>query len=235
MDVGGAQGVSDGKVDLIDFAALCNQGYILVIEGAIPTGASGHFCHIGGEMTMIEAFDRFSEHADSIIAVGTCAAFGGISAASPNLTNALSVKGALSYLGRTKPFVNIPGCPMHPDWFVETVVNLLAGNDVPLDTDKRPLQYFGKKIHGDNKCPYKGLEEVHNLGEQGCLQAIGCKGQDTYADCYSRKWNNPGQGQAGVNWCVAARTPCQGCTQPDFPDGMMPFYDLHDMSETNYE
>ncbi len=237
MDVGGAQGSPDGKVDLIDFAALCNQGYILVIEGAIPTGASGHFCHIGGEMTMIEAFDRFSEHADSIIAVGTCAAFGGISAASPNLTDALSVDGALAYLSRTKPVVNIPGCPMHPDWFVETVVNLLAGNSVPLDSFKRPTQYFGERIHQSGNCPYKddGLDEVHNLGELGCLQEIGCKGQYTYADCYSRKWNNPGQGQAGVNWCVAARTPCHGCTQPNFPDGMTPFYNLHDMDETNYE
>jgi hydrogenase small subunit len=231
MDIDGPQGVPDGKVDLIDFAALCRQGYILVVEGSIPTGASGHFCHIGSGMTMIEAFDRFSQHADSILAVGTCAAFGGIPAANPKPTNALSVDGALAYLSRTKTVINIPGCPIHPDWFVGTVVYLLAGNPVTLDAYKRPMQYFGKRIHQEGNCPFRGWQEVHNLGEQGCLKEIGCKGPTTYADCYSRKWNNPGKGQAGVNWCVAARTPCHGCTQPNFPDGMTPFYDLHDMQE----
>lgn len=231
MDLDGPQGIPDGKVDLIDFAALCRQGYILVVEGAIPTGAGGNFCHVGGHMTMIEAFDRFSEHADSIIAVGTCAAFGGIPAANPNPTNALSVQGALNYLGRTKPVFNISGCPIHPDWFVGTVVNLLAGNPVPLDSFNRPRAYFGEKIHDSGNCPFKGWQEVHDLGQQGCLKEIGCRGPRTYADCYSRKWNNPGQGQTGVNWCIAARVPCHGCTQPDFPDGMTPFYDLHDMQE----
>jgi hydrogenase small subunit len=231
MDVTGPQGVPDGKVDMVDFAAICKQGYILVVEGSIPTGSSGRFCHIGSGMTMIEAFDQFSTHAQSIIAVGTCASFGGIPAANPKPTNALSVDGALAYLSRTKTVINIPGCPIHPDWFVGTGVNLLAGNPVTLDSYKRPMQYFGNRIHQEGNCPFKGWQEVHNLGEQGCLKEIGCKGTVTYADCYSRKWNNPGKGQAGVNWCVAARTPCHGCTQPNFPDGMTPFYDLHDMQE----
>ncbi|HML75781.1 MAG TPA: hypothetical protein PKB02_14925 [Anaerohalosphaeraceae bacterium] len=222
----------DNKVDLYDFAALTQQGFILVVEGSIPTGAEGHYCHIGGGMTMIEAFDLFSARAQSIIAIGTCATFGGIPAANPKPTSALSVDGALTYLGRTANVINIPGCPAHPDWFVGTVVNLLAGNAVALDGFKRPKLYFGKKIHDTGNCPFKGANEVHNLGEQGCLKEIGCKGPRTYADCYSRKWNNPGQGQPGVNWCIAARTPCHGCTQPDFPDGMAPFYDLHDMKES---
>lgn len=220
---------ADGKVNLYDFAALARQGYILVVEGAIPTGAEGHYCHIGGGLSMLEAFNLLSAKAQSIIAIGTCAAFGGIPAASPNPTTALSVDGALAYLGRSATVINIPGCPAHPDWFVGTVVNLLAGNTVALDAYKRPRQYFGKRIHDEGNCPFKGWQEVHNLGEQGCLKELGCKGERTYSDCYSRKWNSPAQGQAGVNWCIAARTPCHGCTQPDFPDGMTPFYDLHDM------
>lgn len=232
MDLNGPQGTPDGTVNLYDYAALARQGFILVVEGSIPTGAEGHFCHIGGGMTMIEAFDLLSARAQSIIAIGTCAAFGGIPAANPKPTNALSVDGALAYLGRTAAVVNIPGCPAHPDWFVGTVVNLLAGKSVELDGFKRPKLFFGKRIHDTGNCPFKGWQEVHNLGEQGCLKEIGCRGPKTYADCYSRKWNNPGQGQAGVNWCIAARTPCHGCTQPDFPDGMTPFYDLHDMQES---
>lgn len=223
MDLNG-----DKKVNMVDFAALCAQGYILVIEGAIPTGSSGRFCHIGGGMTMIEAFDVFSKNANSIIAVGACASFGGIPAAYPHPTDALSVDGALAYLNRTKPVINIPGCPIHPDWFVGTVINLLAGNSVPLDSYKRPKAYFGKRIHDEGNCPFKGWEEVHNLGELGCLQEIGCKGPRTYCDCFTRKWNSPGKGQAGVNWCMGARSPCIGCTQPDFPDGMTPFYNMNE-------
>lgn len=226
MDVDGPQGTPDGKVNLLDFAALCRQGYILVVEGSIPTGADGHFCHVGGDMTMLEAFDRFSQHADSVISVGTCAAFGGIPAANPNPTTALSVEGALAYLSRSKPVVNIPGCPIHPDWFVGTVVNLLAGNQVPLDAYKRPTEYFGRRIH--SYCPYRNAEEVETLGQLGCLEELGCKGPSTWADCFSRKWNNPGQGQNGVSWCIGARTPCHGCTQPNFPDGMTPFYEEDD-------
>jgi hydrogenase small subunit len=252
MDVGGPQGQPDGKVNLFDFAALIKQGYILVVEGAIPAGSTGRFCYVGGNMTMLQAFDKFSEHADNILAVGPCAAFGGISAANPNLTNALSVEGALAWFGRTKPVINIPGCPMHPDWFVGTVVNLLAGSSVALDGNKRPTAYFGSTVH--NNCPSlnlynsnyapeighagtrsclschsRGDGDIPNprtLGMTGCLYALNCKGRQTYGDCATRKWNNPGAGQNGVNWCVGAGAPCHACTQPNFPDGVTPFYTL---------
>lgn len=258
MDVSGPQGASDGKVNLMDFAALCKQGYVLVVEGAIPTGSAGRFCHVGGDMTMLQAFDRFSAHADSILAVGTCAAFGGIAAASPNPTGALSVSGALSYLSRTKTVINIPGCPMHPDWFVGTVIKLLAGQSVALDGSKRPLDYFGSTVHsscsnlsqynsayapnvstnheGRNttatsclSCHSRTSTRVPNprtLGMTGCLWALNCKGRITYGDCATRKWNNPAAGQNGVNWCIGAGSPCHGCTQPNFPDGITPFYTL---------
>lgn len=257
-DVSGPQGTPDGKVNLMDFAELCRQGYILVIEGAIPTGAAGRFCHVGGEMTMLQAFDRFSRYADSIIAVGTCAAFGGIAAAAPNPTGALSVTGALSYLSRSKPVINIPGCPMHPDWFVGTVIKLLAGQPVSLDANKRPLDYFSSTVHsqcsnlshynsayasnvstnheGRNttavsclSCHSRTSTYVPNprtLGMTGCLWALNCKGKLAYGDCPTRKWNNPAAGTNGVNWCIGAGSPCHACTQPNFPDGVTPFYTL---------
>jgi hydrogenase small subunit len=214
---------NDGIVNLIDFAKLANQGYILVVEGAIPTGADGNYCHVGNGLTMLRAFDLFSEKTNLIIAVGTCASFGGIPAAAPNLTGAKSVSDTLTYLGRTRTVINIPGCPIHPDWFVGTVVKALAGQTISLDAQKRPLDYFSQTVH--SRCPYRDhYEEIDNLGELGCYKEIGCKGPKTRANCPILKWNNPGQGQNGVNWCVQARTPCTGCTEPTFPDGMMPFY-----------
>jgi hydrogenase small subunit len=219
----------DGVVDLVDFARLASQGFILVVEGAIPTGSGGKFCHVGGNMTMLQAFDKFSAAASQILAVGTCASYGGIPGAVGSSTGALSVQGALAYFGRTKPVINIPGCPMHPDWFVGTVLSLLGGQAVPLDADKRPTAYFGRRIHDEHNCPRRELDDAKHLGESGCLEELGCRGPITYADCYSRKWNSPGQGLAGVNWCIGGNSPCTGCVQKGWPDApYSPFFANND-------
>lgn len=213
----------DNKVNWLDYALLAKRGYILVVEGAIPTGSDGLFCTVGGELTMLDALRTFSQYASAIIAVGTCGCYGGISAGAPNTTAAKGVKDALAYLGISKPVINIPGCPVHPDWLVGTLSYFLVnGAALPLDASGRPLDYFRYKIH--DKCPLKGTGEVKMIGQYGCLQEVGCRGEQTYADCYLRKWNSPAAGQYGVNWCIGARTPCHGCTQPNFPDGMSPFY-----------
>jgi hydrogenase small subunit len=213
----------DGVVDLVDFAKLASQGFILVVEGAIPTGAAGKFCEVGGNLTMIDAFDRFSAAASHILAVGTCASFGGVPGALGGPTGALGVQVALNYLGRTKPVINIPGCPMHPDWFVGTVLSLLGGQAVPLDATGRPTAYFGRRIH--SYCPYRETQEANALGQKGCLIELGCCGPMTYADCYTRKWNNPAAGTNGVNWCIGAGAPCTGCVQQGWPDApYSPFY-----------
>ena len=214
----------NGVVNFIDFAKLAAQGYVLVVEGSIPLGAAGRFCHAGGEMTMLEAFDRFSEKATHIIAIGTCAAYGGISGANPNPTGAVGVQETLDYLGRSKPTVNIPGCPAHPDWFVGTVAALLAGETPELDMDGRPVAYFGNLVHPN--CPLRLRPKASKLGQTGCLLDLGCKGKQTCADCPQRKWNSSGPGQSGVNWCIGAGNPCLGCTEPGFPDSMTPFYTL---------
>jgi hydrogenase small subunit len=219
-------------------------GYVLVIEGAIPSGANGDYCHIWPGMTMLDALRDFTLKDDSnpgpiaILAVGTCACYGGMSAGDPNPTGAMGVKDALNYLGTDAAVINIPGCPAHPDWIVGTVAALLAGEMPELDGDGRPKDFFDNYVH--QRCPNRGLgHKAHVLGEPGCLASLGCKGQQTHADCPLRKWNAgwagnpnadppvPAEPLAEVkNWCIGARNPCQGCTEPDFPDGMSPFYNL---------
>ncbi len=209
-------------------------GYVLVIEGAIPVGAAGHYCHVwedenGDPVTMEIAFDDFRQRASHILAVGTCASYGGIPAGNPNPTIALGVNEALSYLGvgkKKRPTViNIPGCPSHPDWIVGTVAALLAGEMPELDRDGRPIAFFDSAVH--NNCPNRGGGlKAKKLGDPGCLVGLGCNGQQTHADCSMRQWNASEVGGYGVNWCIGAGNPCQGCTEPGFPDRMSPFYTL---------
>ena len=201
--------------------------YILAVDGAIPMSADAVYCAMGernGKPVSIE--DRFVELARDalvILAVGTCAAFGGISAAAPNPSGCQPVKKVLDTKGISKPLVNIPGCPPHPDWFVGTVAGILL-NGLPkaedLDDNLRPLAFYGKLIH--ENCPRRAYFDEGKFakkpGDEGCLYELGCKGPITYADCPTRRWNN------GTNWVIGAGAPCMGCTQPEFPDLVAPCY-----------
>lgn len=224
-------------------------GYVLILEGAIPFGDNGEFCHLWENTSMVEAVRQFAPGAIAILALGTCASYGGIYAANPNPTGTMGVSDALAQLGISKPVINIPGCPAHPDWLVGTVAALLAGQMPALDADKRPVDYFGKTVH--SKCPNLNAynenygdedhargqscmtchsptsDKVPNprlLGMTGCLFALNCKGRQTYGDCSVRKWNGGAANVYGQEWCVGAGAPCFGCTDPTFPDGTSPFY-----------
>lgn len=222
LDLDGPTGTPDGIVNLIDFAALCRQGYILVVEGAIPMGSEGKFCDIGGDTTMKDAVEILGSNADMVLAVGSCACYGGIPAAGANPTGAVSITSAMSTLGIEKPVIKIPGCPMHPEWFVGTVVKLLAGEPVELDTQSRPKELFGdpdelsKRVHA--QCLFRQNSEAPSLGGYGCLEDFGCRGKETWANCPSIKWNGPNDPtKIGVNWCVGSRNPCYGCTESSYP------------------
>jgi hydrogenase small subunit len=202
--------------------ARASGGYILAIEGAIPTGAEGKYCTIWPGMTMQDALITYSENARFILAVGTCAAYGGVAAGSPNPT---ASKGVSGILNQSKKLINVPGCPAHPDWIVGTIAYLLAnGHAPPLDKHRRPKRYFGKCLHDGCEESLDYDDEAERLSQRGCLEGLGCKGASTYADCYKRKFNSGAAGRYGVNWCVEARSPCIGCVQPSFPDGMSPFF-----------
>ena len=150
--------------------------------------------------------------------LGICAAYGGMVAGAPNPTGALGVQDVVDV-----PVVNIPGCPAHPDWIVGAIAYVLANGAVPpLDRDGRPKVFFGTRVH--DRCPNRDTQKAHELGEDGCLNALGCNGPNTKSDCPTRMWNAGGPGEDGVNWCVGAGSPCYGCTEPSFPDSMTPFY-----------
>lgn len=206
--------------------ALAKKGFILVVEGAIPAAANGAYCHLWPGMTALEAIQTFSKNAAFILAVGTCAAYGGVIAGKPNPTGAVGVRDVVYQ----KQVINLPGCPAHPDWIVGTIAHLLVYGQAPaLDSYGRPQLFYQKSVH--SICPnkqkfYDKAIFAQKLGEEGCLFKLGCQGQWTGADCPLRKWNSATGGEYGDTWCIGARNPCQGCTEPDFPDGRSPWYTL---------
>ncbi|MBU0717892.1 MAG: hydrogenase small subunit [Planctomycetes bacterium] len=206
-------------------AGMAEPGYVLIVEGAIPVGEAGQYCRLWPGMTMHNALLTYAPDAGFIIALGACASYGGISAGAPNPTDAQGVGDILGADGR---LINLPGCPSHPDWLVGTITYLLLNGRVPpLDAHRRPLEFFSKLIHDHcfKRREYCGEGVIADeLGDVGCMEFLGCKGKKTHSDCPIRKWNSNGAGEYGVNWCIGARSPCLGCVNPDFPDGMSPFY-----------
>ena len=184
-------------------------GYVLAVEGGIPTAFGGNACWAwtenGQDVTIADAVISLSSRAAAVLSVGTCAAWGGIPAAYPNPTGVKSVSAILG-----KATVNIPGCPPYPDWMVWTIAKLLSGSLGSLDEYGRPAGLFPKKVH--DVCPRKGMGETKTYAADGrCMKELGCQGPKTSADCPTLQWNNR------VNWCVEANTPCIGCTNPTFP------------------
>ncbi len=195
--------------------------YIAVVEGSIPTAEGGIYCTIGGE-SAYDIVRKVCANAAATIAVGTCASFGGIPAAAPNPTGALSVSQAVP--GAT--IINLPGCPLNVENLTATIVHFLTFGKLPA-TDElgRPKFAYGKRIH-DN-CERRGHfdagQYAEKFGDAGhrqghCLYKLGCKGPATYHNCPTVRYNE------GTSWPVMAGHGCIGCSEPNFWDSMSPFY-----------
>jgi len=216
-------------IDILQTAAQAKKGeYLLVVEGSIPTAADGRMGTTGEKdgkpITMVEAVAELAANAMAALAAGTCASYGGIFSADPNPTGAVGLGEFLKSKSIQTPVINLPGCPMHPDWFVGTVAHiLLFGLHRPdeIDDAGRPVEFFGTQIH--ENCPrrpdFDAGKFAKKIGDEGCLYMLGCKGPVTYADCPLRGFNN------NTNWCIKAGSPCHACTEPDFPDKLSPLYE----------
>jgi hydrogenase small subunit len=221
-------GEGDAVIHVLEDTAKTNKnGYVLVVEGAIPTKDDGAYGSLGEKndkpVPMAERVEALARDALAIVALGTCATFGGIAAGKPNPGGYVGVDKFLKSQKINKPLVNIPGCPPHPDWFIGTVASvLLLGLPKPeeLDELKRPKVFYAGLVH--ENCPRRAYFDegkfAKKFGEPGCLNELGCKGPVTHADCPIRLWNH------GTNWCIGAGSPCIGCCEPGFPDLVAPVY-----------
>ena len=208
----------DVSMDVLN-RSIDHGGYLLVIEGSIPAGMP-EACVIGHEHFSKQVI-RAAKNAKAVIAVGTCAAFGGIPGAENNPTGAVSVPHFLKNKGISKPVIVLPGCPAHPDWIVGTLVHVLKFGIPSLDEKGRPNMFFSKLIH--DQCPrfadYERENFAKSFSDDGCLFKLGCLGPNTYADCTLRLWNS------GANSCINAGAPCIGCASEEFAaKASVPFY-----------
>ena len=109
----------------------------------------------GQPITTNEWIDRLAPKAAAVVAVGTCATYGGIPAMKNNPTGAMGLADYLGWNWKSKagiPIVNIPGCPAQGDNITETLMYLvfaLAGMaPLPeLDDALRPKWLFGRTVH----------------------------------------------------------------------------------------
>ncbi len=212
--------------------------FLLVVEGSIPDETNkreGYWAALGTDratgqpILTCEWIDRLAPRAWAVIAAGTCAAYGGIHAMAGNPTGCM---GLPDYLGAGwksaagVPIVCVPGCPVQPDNFTETLLYLLyqvAGLApmIPLDERLRPTWLFGQTVHEgcDRAGYYEQGDFASEYGSPKCIVKLGCWGPVVQCNVGKRGW------MGGVGGCPNVGGVCIGCTMPGFPDKFMPFMD----------
>jgi hydrogenase small subunit len=189
--------------------------YLLVVDGSIPLDNPGYSTIAG--ISNLDMLVESAKGAAAIIAVGTCATYGGIPHANPNPTGAVSVKDII----KDKPIINVPGCPPIPVVITGVLAHYLTFGSLPeLDHIGRPMAFYGQSIH--DRCYrrpfYDKGQFAETFDDEGakkgwCLFKLGCKGPTTYNACATTKWNN------GTSFPIESGHPCLGCSEPDFWDG----------------
>jgi hydrogenase small subunit len=212
--------------------------FVLVIEGSIPNekiNGDGFWSGFGFDretrqpITLDRWIDQLAPRAWAVVAAGTCATYGGIHAMAGNPTGSMGLADYLGWEFRSKgglPIVNVPGCPVQPDNFMETLLWLLqqaAGKApmIPLDDKLRPTWLFGKTVH--EGCARAGYYEqadfAMDYNSPKCIVRTGCWGPVVNCNVPQRGW------LGGLGGCPNVGGICIGCTMPGFPDRFMPFMD----------
>ena len=206
---------------------------VLCIEGSVlrGPGGTGMYDRIKGKPK--KDFVAFlAKRAQYILAIGTCASYGGIGANTEIEATGLQFlkweKGG--FLGKDfrsgsgLPVVNLPGCPCHCDIISGTLTALASGTHLELGEYNTPLEWYGMMVHqGCTRNEYHEYRvEDWKFGEKGCMFFhLGCHGPLVHGPCNKLLWNKrSSKTRVGV--------PCFGCTRPDFPQ-QYPFFETRNI------
>ena len=207
---------------------------ILCLEGSVMhgPGGTGRFHMLAGTgRPLRDWLADLAAKARYTVAVGSCAAFGGITASGDNAAEATGLqqdgpkRGALLPEQWTSPgglpVVNVAGCPVHPGWVTDTLAQLAQGElrHEALDEFARPRSYTDHLVH--HGCPrnefYEFKASAEKPSDQGCMmEHMGCLGTQARADCNIRAWNGTGS-------CLKGGYACINCTAPGFEEPGRPF------------
>ncbi len=113
--------------------------FVLVIEGSVANeeiNGAGHWSGFGVDeegqpITASTWIDWLAPRAAAVMALGTCAAYGGVPAMRNNPTGAMGLR---DHLGRRfvsrrgRPLINLPGCPVQPDAITETLQRIASSS-----------------------------------------------------------------------------------------------------------
>ena len=211
--------------------------YILVYEGAVQKGWDGNALRVAGEVGTV-ALEDAARNANAVVAIGSCAVNGGWLAAHPNPSNAMGVEQYLREVGIDTTVVNVPGCPVNPEWVMSVLVDVVLLKDpglLKLNGFNMPAGIFDQTIHDncERRGHFENGEFVYQFGSEEeakgyCLYPLGCRGPQTKSNCGVTMWNNR------RSWCVQAGSPCIGCCEanPNNPgqnwvEVNTPFYKRH--------
>lgn len=206
----------------------------LCVEGAVLTGphGTGRFQMLSGTGKPVSHWvAAIARHARHVVAVGSCAAFGGVPMATLNPTEAVGLQYTNAAAGGLLPpdfrsasglpVINVAGCAPHPGWLIETLADLALGDfaAAKLDSLGRPRAFADHLAHhgcGRNEF-YEFKASAAKASDRGCLmENLGCKATQAPGDCNIRRWN-------GYGSCTDGGFACIACTAPGFQDPGNPF------------
>ena len=201
--------------------------FVLVVEGSIPNEKikkEGYWAVLGTDkrtgqpIPTCDWIDRLAPKALAVVAIGTCATYGGIHAMEGNPTGCMGLADYLGWQWKSKaglPIVNVPGCPVQPDNFMETLLYFLyqvAGLApmIPLD-EAAPTQVALRQDRPRGLRP-RGLLRASRLRSRVRLAQMPgearCWGPVVNCNVPKRGWMN-GLAAARMSAASASAAPCR--------------------------
>jgi len=195
---------------------------ILMVEGSVICGPAGTgMFHSRDGHPKKERIQALALAANIVLAIGTCASFGGFGTDDIIEATGLQFRkqergGFLGedFVSRSgQPVINLAGCPCHHDVIAGAIISAANGVICELDRYQRPLEWYSTTVHqGCTRNEYHEYRvEESDFGEMGCLFFhMGCAGPLVPGPCNKLLWNQQSsKPRTGV--------PCFGCTDPQFP------------------